>query len=141
MKKTKNTIALIFIILTCICIFSVAAIADQCGYMAVPVEERVDEIVSETEVKRDEVPQPVQEEPKETPAIEGQISEEKAHTFSEQEIEYFFETTLGAEYGATLPVIHKWSDNIRIRINGTPTSEDLDTLNQIVNELNLLINR
>lgn len=139
MKKTKNKIAIIFTILTCICIFSVAAIADQCGSRAVPIEERVDEIVSETEVKRDEVPQPVQEEPKETPAIEGQISEETISAISEQEIEYFFETALGAEYGASLPVIHKWSDNIRIKINGTPTSEDLDALNQIIIELNSLI--
>ena len=106
MKKIKNKIAIIFTILICICIFSVAAIADQCGYRAVPVEERVDE----------------------------------THTTSEQEIEYFFETALGAEYGASQPVIHKWSDNIRIKINGTPTSEDLDALNRIITELNSLIN-
>ena len=38
----KNRLSIIFAILTCICIFSVAAIADQCGCRAVPLDEKVD---------------------------------------------------------------------------------------------------
>jgi hypothetical protein len=117
-----------------------AAILDQCSYRQAAIKEKADETVSELEVKSDEVPQLVQEEPEETPTVEDQISEETMTAISEHEIEYFFETALGAEYGSSLPVIHKWSDNIRIQINGTPTSEDLDTLNQVINELNSLIN-
>lgn len=71
---------------------------------------------------------------------ELKVIEEQKHIYSDQELEYFFETTFGAEYGASLPMLHKWTDNIRIKINGIPTSEDLDALNQIIAELNSLIN-
>ncbi|HEY4695445.1 MAG TPA: DUF2927 domain-containing protein [Candidatus Hydromicrobium sp.] len=59
--------------------------------------------------------------------------------YSEQEIEYFFEIAFGAEYGFSGSVLHKWASDIRIRVNGTPTNADLDTLNQIVAELNTLV--
>ena len=59
--------------------------------------------------------------------------------YSKQEIEYFFEIAFGAEYGYSVSVLHKWASDIRIRVNGTPTNADLDTLNQIVAELNTLV--
>jgi hypothetical protein len=59
--------------------------------------------------------------------------------YSKQEIEYFFEIAFGAEYGYSGSVLHKWASDIRIRVNGTPTNADLDTLNQIVAELNTLV--
>lgn len=59
--------------------------------------------------------------------------------YSKQEIEYFFEIAFGAEYGSSGSVLHKWASDIRIRVNGTPTNADLDTLNQIVAELNTLV--
>jgi hypothetical protein len=65
---------------------------------------------------------------------------QKAPTSSEPATEYFFEIAFGTEYGATLPLIHKWANDIRIKVNGIPTSEDLNTLNQVVTELNSLIN-
>jgi len=226
MKKIKNKISIIFTLLTCICIFSIAAIADQCGYMAVPIEEKID--VEETEeapgeeAVEEEIPK--QEEQTETPAIELEIYEgpiysqsdnvcfyrvkanvtgnptpevkfskddsngawgefktqvnlynpadtynliatatnsegtatsaitlnwecdeknteiQKTHTNSESEIEYFFEIAFGTEYGASQALLHKWTNNIRIKVNGTPTSADLDTLNQVVTELNSLVN-
>ena len=70
---------------------------------------------------------------------EQKAGEEKTYTHSEQELEYFFETVLGVEFGSSQPVIHKWTDNIRIKVNGAPTSEDLDVLNLVVTELNSLI--
>ncbi|MCJ7472472.1 MAG: DUF2927 domain-containing protein [Actinobacteria bacterium] len=60
-------------------------------------------------------------------------------TGSEPEIEYFFEIAFGTEYGASQSLLHKWTNNIRIKVNGTPTSADLDTLNQVVTELNSLV--
>ncbi len=77
----KNKLSIIFAILTCICIFSVAAIVDQCGCKAIPMEEKVDveeaeeeekegETAQETEAKEEEeageeVPKEVEEEEEE----------------------------------------------------------------------------
>ncbi len=242
MKKIKNKISIIFTLLTCICIFSIAAIADQCGYMAVPIEEKIDveeteevpgeeeeiseetsaEEITEEETVEEEITE--QEEQNEAPTIELEIYEgpvysqsdnvcfyrvkanvtgdpspevkfskddsngiwgefktqvnlynpvdtynliatatnsegtatsaitliwecdkknteiQKTHTNSESEIEYFFEIAFGAEYGASQALLHKWTNNIRIKVNGTPTSADLNTLNQVVTELNSLVN-
>ncbi len=60
-------------------------------------------------------------------------------TFSQEEIEYFTEIALGAEFGDEVPVIKKWTDDIRIKVKGEPTEADLNTLNNIVNDLNELI--
>ena len=59
--------------------------------------------------------------------------------YSKQEIEYFFEIAFGTEYGSSGSVLRKWASDLRIRVNGTPTNADLDTLNQIVAELNTLV--
>lgn len=60
--------------------------------------------------------------------------------FSQEELEYFTEIALGAEFGDEIPVIKKWTDDIHIKINGEPTARDLETLHDIVNDLNELIN-
>jgi hypothetical protein len=62
-----------------------------------------------------------------------------SHNFTQEEIEYFAEIALGAEFGDETPVIKKWTDDIRIKINGAPTEEDLQTINNIVDDLNELI--
>lgn len=59
--------------------------------------------------------------------------------YSENEIEYFTEIALGAEFGDAVPVIKKWSNDIRIKINGEPTTDDLQTIDDIANDLNDLI--
>jgi hypothetical protein len=59
--------------------------------------------------------------------------------YSEQELEYFFEIAFGTEYGSSTTVLHKCTSNIRIKVNGIPTSTDLDTLNQLIAELNTLV--
>ena len=91
----KNKLSIIFAILTCICIFSVAAIADQCGCRAIPVEEKIDveeteeateeeasteeEISEETEEQAEETAEEEEEE-KEAPTIELQIHEGPTYT-------------------------------------------------------------
>ena len=69
--------------------------------------------------------------------------EEEAPTISldytEQELKYFFETALGSEFGVSNPEIHKWTEDIRIKVNGTPTNADLDSLSQVISELKSLI--
>lgn len=59
--------------------------------------------------------------------------------FTAEEIDYFLEVALGTEFGGGSPRIRKWEDDVRIRINGSPTADDRNTLNSVVSELNDLI--
>ncbi len=61
------------------------------------------------------------------------------NNFTQEEINYFSEIALGAEFGDEIPVIKKWNQNIRIKIEGEPTSEDLEIINDIIVDLNELI--
>ena len=57
-------------------------------------------------------------------------------------INYFFEIAFGAEYdceGECASVIHKWNNDLRIKVSGEPTPEDLETLQQVIVELNDLL--
>ncbi len=62
-----------------------------------------------------------------------------SNNYSQEEIEYFTEIALGAEFGDEIPVIKKWTDNIRIKVDGEPTKADLQTITDIVDDLNKLI--
>lgn len=62
-----------------------------------------------------------------------------AQTRKEQIISYFFEIAFGAEYGKSANRITKWKKDIRIKIRGNPTKEDIHTLNQVIKEINELI--
>ncbi|MGJ3250214.1 MAG: DUF2927 domain-containing protein [Elainellaceae cyanobacterium] len=59
--------------------------------------------------------------------------------FTAEEIDYFLEVALGTEFGGGSQRIRKWEDDVRIRVNGSPTAEDRNTLNSVVSELNDLI--
>ena len=59
--------------------------------------------------------------------------------FTQEEIDYFTEIALGAEFGDETPVIKKWTNNVRIKIDGEPTEEDIQTIDNIVDDLNKLI--
>ena len=65
----------------------------------------------------------------------------KEHTiqYSQEEIDYFIEIALGAEFGDDMAIIKKWNDDIRIKIEGKPTELDLQTLNHIVSDLNEIL--
>ena len=52
---------------------------------------------------------------------------------------YLSEIGFGAEYGSVDQVLHKWAQEIRIKIHGEPTGADLETLEQVVTELNDLL--
>lgn len=58
-------------------------------------------------------------------------------TYSQEEIDYFLEIALGTEYGGAAP-IHKWIEDIRIKVSGHPTEEDLATLDTLIDELRTL---
>ncbi|NHZ85534.1 MAG: DUF2927 domain-containing protein, partial [Planctomycetia bacterium] len=66
----------------------------------------------------------------------GCSSQSDATNFSQEEITYFTEIALGAEFGDEISVIKKWTDDIRIKIKGEPTEADLQTITTIVGDLN-----
>ena len=58
-------------------------------------------------------------------------------TYTQEEVDYFTEIALGTEYGGVTPVC-KWTEDIRIKVNGSPTEEDLTNLARVVAELHTL---
>ncbi len=59
-------------------------------------------------------------------------------TYTPEEINYFLEIALGTEYSASSSIIRKWQGDMRIKVIGSPTSEDLKTLGTVINEINNL---
>lgn len=118
----RNRFYILLTILTIVFLFSFAALCNQRAAAAEEEKTDVEEGEAAAEEKTEEE------------------EEEEIYSYSEQEQEYFFEVALGSEYGSSQPVIHKWTDDVRIKINGEPTSEDLDSLDKVIADLNSLIN-
>lgn len=59
--------------------------------------------------------------------------------YTPEQIEYFLEVALGNEFGSQSARIKKWQGAVRIKVNGSPTATDLDTLNQVIGEVNALV--
>lgn len=59
--------------------------------------------------------------------------------YTQQEIEYFTEIAIGSEFGNSDKVIYKWEDDIKIKVTGKPSVENMITLHKVVTELNELI--
>lgn len=59
--------------------------------------------------------------------------------YTQEEIDYFVEIALSAEFGDIVPVIKKWEDDVHIKINGVPTRDDLLSVNSVIDDLNQLI--
>lgn len=58
--------------------------------------------------------------------------------YTDDELNYFKEIALKAEYGPEQQGIHKWMKELKIRVNGWPTHEDLNTLTGLISRLNRL---
>ncbi|MBS4539615.1 DUF2927 domain-containing protein [Clostridium sp. D2Q-11] len=59
-------------------------------------------------------------------------------TYTQKEVNYFTEIALGAEYGGS-PYVKKWVSDVRIKVGGNPTENDLKKLRGVVGELNDII--
>lgn len=59
--------------------------------------------------------------------------------YTPEEINYFLEIALGAEFSSGSNLIRKWDRDLRIKIIGSPTPEDLNTLESVIHELNNLV--
>ncbi len=60
-------------------------------------------------------------------------------SYTQEEIDYFLKVALGSEYGDSQQTIKKWEEDIRIDVLGTPNEQDLQTLEDVVREINGLI--
>jgi hypothetical protein len=59
--------------------------------------------------------------------------------FSSEEIDYFAEVALGTEFGGSAAVVARWARPMRVKVNGAPTPADLQTLRQVVQDLNAIL--
>ena len=59
--------------------------------------------------------------------------------YTSEEINYFLEIAFGAEFSENSSIIRKWEGDLRIKVIGSPTSEDFKTLNTVINEINHLV--
>lgn len=57
----------------------------------------------------------------------------------EKYLDYFLEIALMNEYNENESVIKKWVENLDIKVKGSPSQEDMDTLKHVLKELNELI--
>jgi hypothetical protein len=55
------------------------------------------------------------------------------------EIEYLLEVALGSEYGVGDYAVRKWTTDLEIELIGHPTAQDLQTVNEVIADLNELI--
>jgi hypothetical protein len=60
-------------------------------------------------------------------------------SYTGEQINYFLEVALNSEYGDSKPTIKKWDSDINITVFGSPTPEDLRTLQVVIDELNTLV--
>ena len=69
----------------------------------------------------------------------GCDASEPDRLYSDAEVDYFLEVALGSEYSTNQQIVRKWNHDIIIEVSGTPTPEDLQTLSEVVADLNALI--
>jgi hypothetical protein len=59
--------------------------------------------------------------------------------FSPEEVDYFAEVALGTEFGDSAPVVSRWGRPVRIKVNGSPTAADRQTLRSVIGEVNSIL--
>lgn len=69
---------------------------------------------------------------------EDQKVEKKFH--SPEAVDYFNEITLGSETGSGRSTPYKWTENVKIFVEGSKPSYLMDELDRVVGELNSIIN-
>ena len=58
--------------------------------------------------------------------------------YTPEEINYFQEVAFGSEFSDNSSIIRKWQGDLRIKVIGSPNSEDLKTLKTVISEINNL---
>lgn len=62
-------------------------------------------------------------------------------SYTQEEIDFFLNIAMGTEFGGHSRVVRKWNRDIKVRIIGSPTVEDRETLHTVINELNDLMDQ
>lgn len=60
--------------------------------------------------------------------------------YTSAQINYFLEIALGSEFGNPSSTIKKWNKDVKIKVIGSPTAEDLNALNTVIDDINTLTN-
>lgn len=79
--------------------------------------------------------------PTPTPPSRGVPSPQPAPsntTVTSEQLDYFLEVAMGSEFNSNQVVLRKWGSEVRIKYFGTPTEQDLETLQSVVSELDEL---
>lgn len=61
-------------------------------------------------------------------------------SYTPEQISYFLEVAMGNEFGQSSPIVKKWQGPVRIKVHGTPTPEDWQTLQAVIQEVEGLTN-
>jgi hypothetical protein len=61
-------------------------------------------------------------------------------SYTPEQISYFLEVAMGNEFGQSTPIVKKWQGPVRIQIHGTPTPEDWQTLQAVIQDIAGLTN-
>lgn len=69
------------------------------------------------------------------------LSQPTSGNYTSEQIHYFLEVAMGTEYGGSNSTLKKWDEDIKIKVLGSPTPEDLKTLQAVMNEINTLTGR
>lgn len=67
-----------------------------------------------------------------TPSIQ------RPQSYTTEQINYFMEVAMGAEFGSGNPTIRKWTGPVRVKVNGNPSAQDMQTLQAVIADLNRL---
>ena len=73
-----------------------------------------------------------------SPSVNAGYSAGYNPEYSGEAIDYLTKVGFGVEYGHSSSVLHRWGEDIRIRVHGEPTDADLATLQDVIQELNNL---
>ncbi|WP_199300362.1 DUF2927 domain-containing protein [Trichocoleus sp. FACHB-262] len=56
-------------------------------------------------------------------------------SYTPEQISYFLEVAMGGEFGASASRVRKWQGPVKIKIHGSPTPEDLRTLQAVIQDI------
>lgn len=70
--------------------------------------------------------------------VGGCDAKETADTtrYTQEEIDYFVEVALGSEFGSSTQRIRKWTEEVKIKVMGTPTDADRAALDAVIADIN-----
>lgn len=75
-----------------------------------------------------------------TPNLTEEQTRSLSRKYTQSQIDYFVEVALGSEFGDSHTTIKKWDKDVRIKVLGSPTQQDVKTLRTVIHEINSITN-